>query len=45
MVTQEDLVLVVERRVPGAHVAIRVVGLFLLNVAGSIEVAVIAVMG
>lgn len=45
MGAEEDLVLVIEDRVVRLHFATRVVGLFLLDIAGGVELIVIAAVG
>ena len=45
MRSKEYLVLVIENRVVGLHLATRVFALFLLDIAGGVEVIVITAMG
>ena len=45
MIAEENLVLVVEGGVIGAHFATWIIGLFLLDIAGGIEVVVIPAVG
>ena len=45
MRAEEDLVLVIKDGVVRLHLATGVVGLFLLNVAGGVEVVVITTVG
>jgi hypothetical protein len=45
VVAKEDLVLVIKEGVIRLHLATRVIGLFLLNVADGVEIAVITAVG
>ncbi|SAG09338.1 Uncharacterised protein [Enterobacter cloacae] len=45
MIAEEDLVLVVKGGVVGTHFATWIIGLFLLDIAGGIEVVVITTVG
>ncbi|MNN17477.1 hypothetical protein D3C81_1306670 [compost metagenome] len=45
MCPEENLVLIVKNSVIGLHLTTRVIGLFLLNIAGGVEVVVVTAVG